>query len=85
MLYYTVAILGSFLCNRYVVVQSLLLFAATLGVALSAYLAWVMAFKLPGIICIVCLLSYVSNIALFLLISLPMLKGNGRDKAKKRN
>jgi uncharacterized membrane protein len=72
--YYVVMMLGSFTANSYILVRGVLLTAATLGVLLSAYLAWVMAYKLAGIVCVICLLSYVCNIALFLLVVRPMIR-----------
>lgn len=79
MIFYIVMMFGSFFTNSrddHITdgIRMVLLFAATISVMLSAYLAWVMAYKLAGIICIVCLLSYVCNISLFLLMVVPMLR-----------
>ena len=48
--------------------------ATTMGVVVSAYLAYAMAFRMLGAVCVLCLCSYVCNIALFLVTILPVLR-----------
>ena len=83
--YYFGVLLLSMLMNRSVWIRLMISAACTAGVILSAYLAYIMAIKLSGTICVVCLVSYAINIALYIVSViplLPLLSSEGKLKTK---
>ena len=88
MLFYSLmTLIGSFV-NKNLYIHLVASIVATCGVLLSGYLSYIVVSKLNGVLCMICITTYICNIGIFITVVPPLynalsVSGNNRTTDKK--